>query len=75
MTQARVRTVIGMAKENVAKEMAQQTSYNVTMDMVTWVRGDSGRGVFVAHINDNVTIVCKIRGVGELDIRTISWLS
>ena len=75
MAEARTRTVIGMAIENVAKEMTRQTSYTVTRDMVTFVRGNVGKGVFVANVNDNVTILCKIRGAGKLDIRTISWLS
>lgn len=73
MAGVHTRTVIGMAKENVAKEMTRQTPYSVTKDMVTWVRGEAGNGVFVAHINDNVTILCKIRGVGKLDIKTVSW--
>ena len=72
MADARIRTVVSIVKENVAKEMSKQTQYTVTRDMVTWVKAKEGNGVFVAHV-DNVTLLCKIYGVGNYCVKTISW--
>ena len=73
MERTRASSVVAIVKNNVATEMTRKTPYAVTPEMVTFVRGNAGNGVFVAHVDDNVTILCKIRGVGKLDIKTVSW--